>query len=237
MTKELLSIGNDAKTRKGEKLGVMTGVMYLTPYQGSGVNLCPMAELAKCHEPCLYTAGRGRTPTVRTGRLRRTHWYNVDPKSFVRFLIDKEIPRLIRKAEREDMTPMVRLNGTSDIMWERKHPEIFETFPDIQFYDYTKIPTRTEYPDNYYLTWSYSGADPKYEQYMDTALSNGMNVAVVFRNELPTEWRGIPVIDGDESDVRPYDPNPVIVGLKAKGDAKRDKTGFVVDVPNGGGNT
>lgn len=230
MTKHLLTIGGDAKTRKGEKYGVLTGIMYLTPYLGSGKNLCAMAEVNKCHDTCLYTAGRGKTSTVHTGRLRRTHWYNLDPRSFLEFLIDREIPRLIRQADERGMTPMVRLNGTSDIVWERKHPEVFDAFPDIQFYDYTKIPTRYDIPDNYHLTWSYSGANPNADAHMDAALSNGMNVATVFRREVPAKWRGLPVIDGDVNDIRPYDPTPAIVGLKAKGDAKYDKSGFVVDL-------
>lgn len=226
----LLRVGKDAKTVKGEKLGVMTGIMYLTPHKGGGgQNLCPFAEMAQCYKPCLYTAGRGRMSNVQAGRLRRTHWYNSDPKGFVRHLIDKEIPRVIRKAERAGMTPMIRLNGTSDIMWETQHPEVLEAFPDVQFYDYTKIPSRRDVPINYHLTWSYSGADPKYAAYMDTAIRNGMNVAVVFRKNVPSTWRGYTVVDGDANDVRPYDPMPAIVGLKAKGSAKHDVSGFVVD--------
>lgn len=229
MTRPLLTIGGDAKTRKGEKIGVLTGIMYLTPYLGSGKNLCPMAEVNKCHDTCLYTAGRGKQNTVHTGRLRRTYWYNLDPKGFVNHLIDKEIPRLIRTAEKRGMTPMVRLNGTSDIVWERKHPEIFEAFPDVQFYDYTKIPTRYDIPQNYHLTWSYSGANPNADDHMNAALDYNMNVAVVFRKALPVMWRNLVVVNGDENDVRPYDQNPCVVGLVAKGGAKKDNTGFVVD--------
>lgn len=234
MTKTLLSIGGDAKTRKGEKSGYLTGIMYLTPYTGGGKNLCAMAAINKCHEACLYTAGRGKLSSVHTGRLRRTTWYNEDPRSFMQFLIAKEIPRLLRTAERAGMTPMVRLNGTSDIVWERKHPEVFEAFPDVQFYDYTKIPTRGfDLPPNYHLTWSYSGANPRADEHMEAALHNGINVAVVFRKDKPATWRGFPVIDGDENDLRSLDPFPVIVGLKAKGDAIHDTSGFVVDAEGG----
>ena len=230
MTKQLLTIGGDAKTRKGEKSGYLTGIMYLTPYLGSGKNLCPMAEVNKCYKGCLYTAGRGAMSSVQVGRMRRTSWYNVDPKGFVQHLTDKDIPRLIKQANNRGMTPMVRLNGTSDIVWERKHPEVFEAFPDVQFYDYTKIPTRGfGLPFNYHLTWSYSGANPRADEHMEAALNNNINVAVVFRKDKPDTWRGFPVIDGDENDLRPFDPFPVIVGLKAKGAARKDYSGFVVD--------
>lgn len=227
--KPLLTIGGDAKTRKGEKYGVLTGIMYLTPYLGSGRNLCPMAEVNKCYSACLYTAGRGKTSSVQVGRLRRTHWYNVDPRGFIEFLIEREIPRLIREADKRELTPMVRLNGTSDIVWERKHPEVFESFPELQFYDYTKIPTRYDLPSNYHLTWSYSGANPNADAHMEAALHHGMNVATVFRKEVPGTWRGFTVVDGDANDIRPWDDFPVIVGLKAKGDARKDDSGFVVD--------
>ena len=109
---------------------------------------------------------------------------------------------------------------------------IFELFPDVQWYDYTKIPNRkVSHLSNYHLTWSYSAANPKYEQLFDQVISNGMSVAVVFRKPYQAKtWRGYKVGDGDKDDLRFLDPQGVIVGLKAKGDAKHDDTGFVVDV-------
>lgn len=225
--RNLLAVGNDAKTTKGEKYNVLTGIMYLAPHRLSGQNLCSMADLAGCGAACLNTAGRGLFNNVQAARLAKTRYYLDDTESF---LVDlhANIGSLVRKAERIGATPMVRLNGTSDIMWERKHPEIFERWSDVQFYDYTKIPTRRDLPKNYHLTWSYSGV-PGYAKYLPVALQNGMNVAVVFRSTPPESWAGLPVINGDDSDVRPYDPDGVIVGLTAKGPAKRDTTGFVVD--------
>jgi len=227
--KQLLGIGTDAKTVKGEKKGVLTGIMYLAPYTLSGTNVCAMAELAHCHEGCLNTAGRGQMSNVQMARLRKTRFWQEDPETFLS-LLRKEVARVVRKAKRENKTPMIRLNGTSDILWERKAPALFEEFSDVQFYDYTKIPTRRDLPKNYHLTFSYSGANERYREFYRPALDNGMNVAVVFRKpEFPETFLGLPVVNGDESDIRPFDPQGVIVGLKAKGKAKRDKSGFVVD--------
>lgn len=226
--KELLRVGGDAKTRKGEKFGVMTGIMYLAPHKLSGINVCPMAELAGCISACLNTAGRGRLNNVQAARVRKTQFFHEDKEAFLN-LLRKDIRRIIRKAKREGMTPMFRLNGTSDIRWEVEAPEIFEEFSEYQFYDYTKIPNRRNLPKNYHLTFSYSGADERYRKLYEKAVDHGMNVAVVFRKDLPEKFLGLPVIDGDESDVRPFDPKPSIVGLVAKADAKADQSGFVVD--------
>jgi hypothetical protein len=138
----------------------------------------------------------------------------------------KEIGSLIRKAERENLIPAVRLNGTSDIQWEKiryKNQTIFGRFPDLQFYDYTKIPNRKT-PLNYDLTFSLSESNEKHAR---NELSRGRRVAVVFRNELPSTFWSVPVVDGDTSDIRFNDPDKCIVGLKAKGTAKYDDTGFV----------
>lgn len=226
--KKLIGIGGDAKTVKGEKYNVLTGIMYLAPHRLSGHNVCPMAELAECHEPCLNTAGRGRMSNVQMARVRKTNFWHEDREGFLSIL-RKDIRWVVGKAKRAGMTPMIRLNGTSDIRWEREAPDLFEEFSEVQFYDYTKIPNRRELPKNYHLTWSYSGANQRYSSFVDAAFDHGMNVAVVFRNALPETFLGRQVVNGDESDVRPYDPKNVIVGLRAKGRAKKDTSGFVVD--------
>ena len=104
-------------------------------------------------------------------------------------------------------------------------------FPNVQWYDYTKIPNRkVDHLDNYHLTWSYSAANPKYEQYFDEAIQN-MPVAVVFRTPYPHEtWKGYKVVDGDKDDLRFLDPKQSIVALYAKGRARKDQSGFVVDL-------
>jgi hypothetical protein len=132
------------------------------------------------------------------------------------------------------MVPLVRLNGTSDIRWEgvrdANGKNVFERWPDVQFYDYTKIANRHGIPANYDLTFSWSGhgAFPAYAQ---RAISAGMRVAVVFRDKgtIPAEFMGMRTIDGDDSDIRHLDPRGVVVALYAKGQAKRDASGFVVD--------
>lgn len=239
-TVKLLNVNANAKTDKSLKHGVLTGVMYLAPsnFARESHTVCALAKLAGCEAACLYSAGRGRFTATQEARIRKTKFWLDDPEAFKALLV-RDIESLIRKAEREGLTPAVRLNGTSDIRWERKFPEVFERFADVQFYDYTKIPHRGNLPSNYHLTWSYSGANERYAAHLDTALQAGMNAAVVFRRKtkrgntpaeaLPETWAGRPVVDGDEHDFRPLDPKGVIVGLRAKGDAVADTSGFVVD--------
>jgi len=214
---------NDAKTPKGEKLGYLTGVLYLIPDD----RLCPMSKLAGCREPCLVTSGRGRMKNVVAGRQRKTQLFKDSPANFVE-LLTKDIKALERAAERRSLTPVVRLNGTSDIAWENVQgvdgTTLMERFPHLQFYDYTKLPTR-KVPENYHLTVSYSGANP---DYADKALNTKHNVAVVFGDGKPTTWQGREVVDGDAHDLRFLDESGVVVGLKPKGDAKHDTSGFVV---------
>jgi len=221
----LLSFNSDAKTVKGQKLGFYTGILYLIPDD----RLCPMAEKAGCREACLVSAGRGSFNNVKAGRLRKTNLFYSDPVAFVDTLA-KEITLAKKRAHKRGETLVIRLNGTSDIPWEHKQGSnglsLMDTFPDVQFYDYTKLPTR-KVPANYHLTVSYSGTNAKYAT---KALSARHNVAVVFRSrDLPKTFGGRPVIDGDKSDLRFLDEYGVVVGLYAKGKAKRDNTGFVVD--------
>jgi len=227
---KLLSIGLDTKTVKGEKLKVLTGIMYLAPYKLSGVNVCAMADVAKCHVGCLNTAGRGQFTSNQMARLRKTLFFQQYPIVF-KVLVHKEINRLIRKAERLNMRPMVRMNGTSDVRWELFMPEIFKEYSHIQFYDYTKIPNRKlGNIQNYDLTFSYSGVK-EYQPMVAKALKKNMRLAVVFRSKdnQPRTFLDREVINGDNTDIRPYDKQGVIVSLYAKGKAKQDTSGFVVD--------
>ncbi len=224
----LLSFSSDAKTVKGEKEGVLTGILYLTPDD----TLCPMARNAGCYNACLVSAGRGAFNSVKAGRARKTQLYYRDPIAFVDYLAH-DIRNAIKRAEKKGMALAIRLNGTSDIRWE-KHKgtdglTLFEMFPDVQFYDYTKLPTR-KVPSNYHLTASYSNANAKYAA---KVINSKHNIAVVFRdsNSVPKHYLGRRVIIGDKTDLRFTDPPGVIVALYAKGAAKKDATGFVVDVP------
>ena len=226
--KKLLGFSQDYKTSKGLKKGVLTGILYLSPADSSGVNLCPMSEIAKCKAPCLFTAGRGAMNIVQMGRLRKTLMCLQYPDKFKSMLI-ADIETLQRKAKRNAMTPMVRLNGTSDIRWEVVFPEIFSIFYGIQFYDYTKISNRRLGKiSNYDLTFSYSGVKD-YQKFVLNSIKYRMRMAVVFKKHLPETFMGMKVVNGDDTDLRPYDPQGVVVGLLAKGKARHDTSGFVVN--------
>jgi hypothetical protein len=228
---------DNGKTPKGEKQGYLTAIMYLAPARLSGYQMCPFACLAQCEDPCLNTAGRGKFDNVQKARIRKTLMYHQFPNEFNALLIS-EMNRAQRKANRMGLTLVVRLNGTSDIAWENEYigfsMTIFEMFPKIQFYDYTKAPTRHKLPDNYHLTFSYSGVEsykPIVAKWDSKRVTQ--NMAVVFDKRpnfitYPDSIFATTVIDGDENDLRFLDKRDVIVGLTAKGNAKNDTTGFVV---------
>lgn len=234
----LIRAGGDAKTVKGNDSGYLTAIMYMTPFKTLGFNLCPMAETAGCLNGCLNTAGRGAMNSVQKGRARKAEWFVKDRSSFMLQLI-KDLARFQNYCEKRGIKPAVRLNGTTDIRWEnvkfhtdKTEPQtIFDMFPEIQFYDYTKIANRPLDIPNYKLTYSYSEASPAYLKQCEIAIKRGMNIAVVFRDKenIPATFAGLPTIDGDRTDLRFLDPTQRVVALYAKGKAKRDASGFVVD--------
>jgi hypothetical protein len=214
----------------------------MTPYKvmvdGKLFNSCSMAAIASCIEACLYTAGRGAFNNVQTARQRKAQWFYSDRVGFMKQLYH-DIQKFVNYCKKRDIQPCVRLNGTTDIRWElipampHSKMNIFQQFPEVQFYDYTKIANRKckDIP-NYHLTWSYSNANPEYAKLLDKALEQGMNAAVVYRSEYhKPKWNGYPVIDGDKDDLRFLDPKGGhIVALYAKGAAKKDTSGFVQEV-------
>ena len=235
---KLLGIDTNAKTVKGEKYGVKTAILYLMPAMQSGVQLCAMAKTAGCEKACLFTAGRGAMSNVMLSRLRKTLYFNQYRELFMNQL-HNELIRERAKAKRKGYKLIVRLNGTSDIRFENipvsGYPNIMQALPDVQFYDYTKIANRKNIPANYDLTFSYSGV-PAYAPYVAKAVANGERIAVVFRDRAIVNamlangdtFLGLPVVDGDDTDIRHLEPRGVIVALYAKGKARRDQTGFVV---------
>jgi hypothetical protein len=243
MPKKLLAIDTNAKTVKGQKYGFMTGILYMAPSTISGFNTCPMATIAQCEKACLYSAGRGAFSSVQQSRINKAKLFHTQRQEFMTKLA-QDIEKLIKKANKAGMTPLVRLNGTSDIRWENirfdyefahgkiRTVTIFEVFPEVQFYDYTKLANRKDVPGNYDLTFSYSGV-PAYQKYVDQAIKAGMRIATVFRSkkDIPGTFLGLECVDGDDSDIRHLDPKGCIVALYAKGNAKKDATGFVVDAP------
>jgi hypothetical protein len=238
MTYKLLGVGTNAKTIKGDGDEYLTAILYMTPYKvmvdGKLFNSCSMAAMASCIEGCLYSAGRGAFNNVQTARQRKAEWFYRDRDSFMAQLVI-DVAKFANYCRKRDIQPCIRLNGTTDIRWELiliDGKNIFELFPNVQWYDYTKIPNRkVSHLSNYHLTWSYSAANPKYEQLFDEVISNGMSVAVVFRKPINLNtWRGYKVVDGDKDDLRFLDPKQSIVALYAKGKAKKDTSGFVVDI-------
>jgi hypothetical protein len=163
-------------------------------------------------------------------RVRKTKQFFEQRDEFMSQLI-KEIAALERKASRLNMEPAVRLNGTSDIVWERKPvggaANIMALFPNVQFYDYTKLPRDPKLlPKNYHLTVSLSESN---QDKIEKAIDWGYNIAVVFEDKLPETYLGLPVISGDEHDFRPVDPKGCVVGLVVKGPkGKADDSGFVI---------
>jgi len=223
---KLLSTANP-KIQKGTKLGYLSFILHLAPATLSGKETCPK-RTAGCTAACLNTAGRGgmfkrgeNTNMIQQARIRKTQQFFEDREGFMSQL-EKDIKLGIRQAEKLGLTPVFRLNGTSDLAWEKYG--IIEKFPEVQFYDYTKVLGRkVQHLKNYHLT--FSAADGN-DLDVARAVSAGMNVAAVF-DRLPTEYMGREVIDADETDLRFLDPKGVIAGLKAKGRAKKDTSGFV----------
>lgn len=226
--KMVLSMNADSKTIKGLKQGFLTGILYLAPHDLGGKSICANAVNAGCIDACLYTAGRGGFNSVQTARLNKTDRFHNDFNNFFDDII-WSIAKIVRKAAREGLKPCIRLNGTSDINWQvtkRDGLNIFEHFPLVQFYDYTKIPQQSKH-DNYHLTFSYSGLT-SFNKSVSKALALNMSIAVVFATKiLPEIFLGKEVINGDESDLRFLDNPGKVVGLYAKGKARKDISGFV----------
>jgi hypothetical protein len=230
---KLLSTANP-KIQKGTKLGYLSFILHLAPADLSGKNTCPKAT-AGCKAACLNTAGRGgmfkkgeNTNMIQKARIRKTVQFFFDREQFMADLV-KDIRKGIKMAEKLNLTPVFRLNGTSDLSWEKYAVEgadnIFALFPDVQFYDYTKVLGRkTGDIANYHLT--FSAADGN-QLDVQAAMQAGLNVAAVF-DSIPDTYNGRPVINADETDLRFLDPKGVVAGLKAKGRAKKDYSGFVI---------
>ncbi len=243
---QIISVGQDHKTVKGEKYGYLTGVIYLQPYRFEGQNLCPKAS-AGCIKSCLFTAGMGKFNNVIEARQRKTRLFVNEYEKFMQQLV-WDIEMLTLQAKQKNMIPVVRLNGTSDILWEKRQfngKTLFELFPEVQFMDYTKIAKRFDepLPANYHLTFSRT---EKNAADCERLLSKGFNVAVVYRVEnkkvLKRDWptkipavfsvntAAFPTVNGDDSDLRFTDGAGKIVMLTAKGRAKKDESGFVVNL-------
>lgn len=231
---KLLSVGNNAKTVKGDGSEYLTAILYLAPADiVDGLNVCPMAVLAGCKAGCLYSAGRGQMNSVQAARKRKTILWR-DYRSMFIEKLESDLERFEAYCKRKGIQACVRLNGTSDIAFEN-YLDMAGRFSGTQFYDYTKTVNRINkpLPKNYHLTLSYSEASDRYQSMVLDAMANnaGQNMAVVFRDKdsIPETFKGYPVIDGDKDDLRFLDRRGSVVALYAKGAAKKDYSGFVVN--------
>ena len=227
---KLLSTANP-KIQKGTQLGYLSFILHLAPADLSGRETCPKRTVG-CTAACLNTAGRGgmfkrgeTTNMIQKARIRKTQYFFNDRAGFMLDLA-YDIQKAIRFAERKGLTPVFRLNGTSDLSWEKYEvpvfctENIFELFPQVQFYDYTKILGRkVAHLPNYHLTFSKADGN---DSDVAEALLQGMSVVAVY-DKIP---EGVP--SADETDLRFLDPKGTMLGLKAKGRAKKDYSGFVI---------
>jgi hypothetical protein len=238
---KLFSTGNP-KVLKGTKQGFNTYILHLAPANISGYETCPK-RTAGCTAACLNTAGRGgmfkkgeNTNVIQQARIRKTQFFFEERAGFFEWLV-KDIELAIKQSAKKNLVPVFRLNGTSDLSFEKYevvrngvlYRNIFEAFAEVQFYDYTKILGRKVNDiANYHLT--FSAADGN-DADVRKAIAQGYNVATVFGIKkslpMPDTYEGRPVFDGDDSDLRFLDPKGVVVGLYAKGKAKKDTSGFV----------
>ena len=224
---KLLSTANP-KIQKGTERGYLSFILHLAPADLSGRETCPK-RTAGCTAACLNTAGRGgmfkrgeTTNMIQKARIRKTQYFFEARDYFMNDLY-ADITKAIKFAERKGLTPVFRLNGTSDLSWEKytiNDKNIFELFPNVQFYDYTKVLGRkvAQYP-NYHLTFSKADGN---DSDVAEALLQGMSVVAVY-DKVPA---GVP--SADETDLRFLDPKGIMLGLKAKGRAKKDYSGFVI---------
>jgi hypothetical protein len=228
----LAYLGNvdiSSKLEKNSKYsGKYTYCMYLAPSNISGFNTCPMAT-KECIDGCLNTSGRvimDIKNQIIGSRIKKTKLFFEHRNYFMNWLLCEILAHKI-KAEKLNKEFSVRLNGTSDINWaivKFEGKNVFETFPDVQFYDYTKISKKFENkPTNYHLTFSYTGYN---WSTCEMLLNKGFNIAVIFNvkknSDLPETFKGFKVIDGDLTDYRPNDEKGCIIGLRWKKIANKE---------------
>lgn len=221
------AVNSSAKMIKNKKVsGQYTYIIYLAPANTSGYNVCSHST-PECRLGCLATSGHAgmeikaqKSTKIVDSRIKKVKLFYEQPEFFMQWLI-AEIESNQRKAIKDNMGFSVRLNGTADIDWANVKVNglnIFEMFPNVNFYDYTKNPIKyNNKPSNYHLTFSYTGRNWKV---CEALLQKGFNVAVVFNvkneSELPKTFGGYTVVNGDETDYRIADKKGIVIGLKFK---------------------
>ena len=235
------NINISSKLAKNSKVsGTYTYCIYLAPANQSGYNVCPNST-PECRLGCLATSGRagmeiaaGKTKTL-NARIKKTKLLKEHTLFFMQWMI-AEMQHFQRKAAKDNMDFSARLNGTADIDWAKIFVDgknIFSLFPETKFYDYTKNPIKFyDLPDNYHLTFSYTGRNVAV---CKALLEKGHNIAVVFnvkKNQpLPETFGGYQVVDGDLTDFRPKDAKGIIIGLRWKRIANKQHEKQVLNSP------
>jgi hypothetical protein len=232
-------INSSAKMIKNKKVSNnYTYVIYLSPANTSGYNVCTHST-PECRKGCLATSGRAKIEIysninrIKNARIKKTRLFFEEQKYFIDWMI-AEIKMYQKKAKKDGYYFSIRLNGTSDIDWANigeYGKTIFDLFPEVQFYDYTKNPHKfINKPLNYHLTFSYTGRN---WNLCEAILKSGQNIAMVFnttKNQiLPTEYKGYKVINGDLTDYRPLDGKGVIVGLRFKVIANKEANNEILN--------
>ena len=231
--KNLLSKGStNSKTSKNS---IETYILYLAPHKQNSkkINICPRASKG-CAAACLFSAGRGKFSNVIASRTNKTEYYLSDKKVFINQL-SNELIKIANKSIKQNTKIAIRLNGTSDqdfIALIKKYNNLDllndKQFKNLVFYDYTAILGKIKKYINTSYKLTLSRKENNENEILE-ALKLGGNVAAVFRDDLPTTYKGFDVVNGDTSDLEMIYNKNVILGLKAKGDAKKDKSGFVID--------
>jgi len=212
------AVNSSSKLAKGDKLGVKTYGIYLAPAEISGYNVCSHAT-SGCKSACLFTSGRAKMHSrIPQARILKTKMLFEQPDRFVH-IVKHEIRNAAKLAAKKNYAFAIRWNLTSDLPIDNINGvNLLEEFPEYQWYDYTKVPSRIEllkkYP-NYHLTFSYDGFEKTWNT-CEKFLEVGGNVSVVFYPQIPKEFKGYKVIDGDISDVRYLDEKGSVIGLKYK---------------------
>lgn len=221
----------------------VTKILYLAPSTLSGYQTCPQAS-AGCAAACLNTAGMGVYSNVQEARKKKTRQFFENRPEFLQKL-QWEITCFVKLCKKMGKIPVIRLNGTSDLSWESLSTLIQDN-PEVIFYDYTKVFSRMkkflngEMPKNYHLTFSMS--EINFDKCLEV-LKMGGNVAMVFDakgvkkrdRKFPSQLFGYKIVDGDKHDLRFLDDSHQknigkIIGLWAKGKARKDTSGFAVQV-------
>lgn len=226
--RKLFSVDNP-KAIKSQLFGYLNGIHYLAPADMAGRNVCADATEG-CKAGCLFFSGNGMYPQTVQSRIDKTHEFFNDPRRY-RAVLNLQINQLKLEASYHSLQLCIRMNGTSDLDWRA----IYREHPEVQFVEYTKSISRIKKwvraqkrgeLKNVHMTFSRS--ESNWDECLE-ALSLGVNVAVVFAKRLPETFEGFRVVDGNAHDLRHLDEKGgVIVGLTAKGKAKKDQSGFVV---------